>query len=320
MVSADPGADPSPHSTRTTDRLCVQAQHELAGAFGAGRGVGGPEGHQSRGVGRVRDRAPRQLERAHDLRQRVASPRALSAADDEHAHHRDVARGGDGHVQGQRLLLELELGIEAVTDQRVHQTRPRARAPLHVLLAGVQVGLGDLGRDLVQGCEDVVGGHHQGFRGHLRVAAPCPQDRVPGHTRRDPVRGEDRFHRLAAAGLEDAQLGDPPQLLGRCRPRLASGGQEQVQPGFACPRDRGTLGRNACRVVPANHADHGPRHVSREPAPAALQLGHQRIREAGGRSFHGWGLLGRRGHTRHRFDYTGRAALGPQVEAFSCSS
>ena len=64
------------------------------------------------------------------------------------------------------------------------------------------------------------------------------QDGVPRDSGRDPIRVQDRFDRLATACLEDAQLGDAAKLLRGGGSRFAGGGQEQVEAGFAGPRDR----------------------------------------------------------------------------------
>src|SRR6266478_88743 len=78
-------------------------------------------------------------------------------------------------------------------------------------------------RALVPRCEDVVGGEHDRLWRGGRVPAPRAQDGVPGHASGNAVGGKDGLDRLAAARLENAQLGDSSQLLLSGRPSLASG-------------------------------------------------------------------------------------------------
>ena len=85
------------------------------------------------------------------------------------------------------------------------------------------------GLDLVERGEDVVGHEHEGCGRGLRVAAPRRQDLVPRDARRHSVGDEDGLDRLAAAGLEDAQLRDPAQFVVGRRPGFAGSGGGEVQ-------------------------------------------------------------------------------------------
>src|SRR5207247_164697 len=118
--------------------------------------------------------------------------------------------------------------------------------------------------------------------------------------------------RLAAARLEDAQLGHAAQLLLGRGPRLAGGGEEEVQACLASARDRVALGRHAGGAVPADERHHRPGHVPGHALVPALELVDQALREP-------WGCpdrLGPGGQLRHSADYTAPTfELRPGVEA-----
>src|ERR1700674_2548622 len=229
VVAADNGTHPGPRGSRALDRLLLQAHHQLLWPLRIGGGLGRPQDDDRGRIARVMDRATWQLKRRSDLRQRLSALLAVPVADDQLAYRSDVTGGGDWHVQRQRLLLQLEVRVEVVADQGVEQTRTRPSAALHVLLSRVQVGLGHLCRHLVQGGEDVVGGDHDRLGSCLWVTPPCAKDRVPRNAGRDAISIQDRFDRLAAARLQDAELGHPAKLLGSGGARFAGGSQEQVE-------------------------------------------------------------------------------------------
>jgi hypothetical protein len=186
----------------------------------------------------------------------------------------------------------------------VEQTGSRTSAALHVLFARVKVCLGHLGCDLVERREDVVGGEHDGLGSRLGMAAPRTQDLLPGHPRRDSIGGQDRLHRLAAARLQDAELRHTAQLFGRGGPRLAGGGQEEVEAGLARFRDRLALRGDARGIVPVDDGDDGSGHVAGQPRPATLELGHQSGRQLGHR-------FGPGGHPGDRFGHG--LTIGPRT-------
>ena len=146
-----PALHPRPRCAGTLDRLLLETDHQLAGTFGVSGRLGRPQDHQRGRIGRVVDGASWQRERSRHLRQAFPALLAIAIADDQLADRSDVTSRGDGHVQRQRLLLQLELRVEVVADQGVKESCARPRAALHMLLTGVQVGLGHLGSDLVEG-------------------------------------------------------------------------------------------------------------------------------------------------------------------------
>jgi hypothetical protein len=163
----------------------------------------------------------------------------------------------------------------------VEQTGLRPRPALQVLLTRVQVGLRHLRRDLVEGGEHVVRRDHDRLRRGLGVTAPRAQDLVPRDTCRDAVRVEDRFDGLAAARLEDAELGHAAQLLAGRGAGLARGGEEEVEAGLAGAGDRRSLRGHSGGVVPPDQAHDRPSHVAADAGPAALELRDQRGGELG---------------------------------------
>ncbi len=197
----------------------------------------------------------------------------------------------------------------------MEQPGPGTRAALHVLLARMEVCLGDLGRDLVERRKDVVGGEHDRLGRRLGMTAPCAQDLLPGDARSDSIGGQDRLHRLAAARLEDAELGHTAQFLRRGGSGLAGGGQEEVEAGLARLRDRIALRGDAGGVVPVDYGYDCSRHVPSEPSAAMLQLGQQGRWKLGGR-------FGLRGHPGDRFGHgltiDAGPTLGLEVERAVC--
>ena len=127
----------------------------------------------------------------------------------------------------------------------MEEPRVSAGATLHVLLASVQIRFGDLGRHLVKRGENVVGNEHDRLGSRLRVATPGAQDLIPCDARGHAVGGEDGLDRLAAPGLEDAQLRDAPQLFLRRGPGFTRGGEEEIKAGLARPDDGVALRRDA---------------------------------------------------------------------------
>jgi hypothetical protein len=180
----------------------------------------------------------------------------------------------------ERLLVERELGVEGVTDQGMEEAGPGAGAPVEVLLAGREVRPGDLRCHLVEGGEDVVGGHHHRFGVRLAGLSPGGEDGAPGDLGGDPVGCQDRLHGLRAPRLVDAQLGHPAELLGSRRAGVAGSRQEEVEPGLAGLRDRCSGGWRTGRRIPPDLAHHRPGHVPREAGPAALDEGHQGSRQS----------------------------------------
>src|SRR6266705_444049 len=93
------------------------------------------------------------------------------------------------------------------------------------------------------------------------MASPGAKNLLPRDARGDAIGGENRLDRLAAAGLQDAELGDAPQLL-LCRgASLAGGGEKQVEAGGTGADDGFTLRWHAGRCVPANKGHDRPGHV-----------------------------------------------------------
>ncbi len=192
------------------------------------------------------DRAARHVERGRDLGQRVSAAFTVTAAgpDDQLANRDHVSGGSDRNVERERLLLQLELGVEVVADQGVEEARLGAGPALHVLLSGVQVRFRHLGGDLVERGEHVVRREHDRLGRCVRMAAPGAEDRVPGDACRDAVGGEDWLDRLAASRLEDAELGDSSQLFVGRGAGVAGGGEEEVEPGLAGSCDGLSLRRD----------------------------------------------------------------------------
>ncbi len=279
MEAGVEAAQPGPHGG-----LGATAPAELAFGLELGdQALGGgtalrPEDQQRGWIGDVRQGAQRQLDRAGRLEQHLGSPLGLGLALEEGQDDRAVA-GRQLDVEGQRLLLERELGVEGVADQGMKEPGPQPGAAVKVLLARREIGAGHLRGHLVEGREDVVGGHHHGFGVGLPGLPPGGQDGAPGDLGGDPVGGQHGLDRLRAAGLVDAQLGHPAELLGGRCARVPSGRQEEVEARFAGLGDGFRRGRRAGRVVPPDLAHDGPRHMPREARPPALDEGHQGSRQ-----------------------------------------
>src|SRR6202165_3564030 len=121
VVAADSGPHPCARGAGALHRLLLELGHELADRVDVRHRLRGPEHDQRAGVGRVVDRPARHVERGRDLGQRVAASFAVSvaAADDQLADGDHVTGGSDRDVERERLLLQLELGVEVVADQSV---------------------------------------------------------------------------------------------------------------------------------------------------------------------------------------------------------
>src|SRR5580704_9933700 len=137
VITADARADASPRRARALDRLILELGYKLAGVLDVRHRLGRPEHDEGARVRRMADCAAGHLKGGCDLGQRLPAPLTIAVADDQLADRDHVAGGDDRHVEGKRLFLKLQLGVEVVADQGVEEARVRPGAALHVLFPGV---------------------------------------------------------------------------------------------------------------------------------------------------------------------------------------
>src|SRR5260370_32949263 len=97
-----------------------------------------PEGDERRRVSDVMDGPSRNIEGCGHLAQGFPAAGAVTLADHELRNDGHITGGRDRHVERQRLLLELQLGIEVVADQGVKERGASSGPALQGRLARAQ--------------------------------------------------------------------------------------------------------------------------------------------------------------------------------------